>query len=78
MKEIYQALKAQHPRIFATAAYDGRKNLYSATRFPFEGDSQEYQITLDAAAAAGAATGQREPKLWRVRLSKTHQEINLE
>ncbi|KAG8867108.1 hypothetical protein FRB97_003547, partial [Tulasnella sp. 331] len=78
MKEIYQALRAQNPNLFATAAYDGRKNLYTARRFPFDGDSQEYQVTLDAAVAAGAVTGQGEPMMHRVCLTKTHQDINPE
>ncbi|KAG8980827.1 hypothetical protein FRB95_001180 [Tulasnella sp. JGI-2019a] len=78
MRELYQALKAQHPQVFGTSAYDGRKNLYSAIKFPFENDSQEYQITLDTPPAGGVAPGGREPKMWRIRLTKTHQEINPE
>ncbi|KAG8885867.1 hypothetical protein FRB97_009029 [Tulasnella sp. 331] len=76
-EELYQKLKSLHPQIFGEAAYDGRKNLYSPNRFPFDGDIQEYQITLSPAPAPGAPPG-REPKMHRIRITKTHQEINPE
>ena len=64
MQEIYQHLKKQYPEIFGNLAFDGRKNLYSSFHIPFEGDRQEYQVQLSP-----------QGKVYRVRFTKTHQEI---
>ncbi|KAG9005746.1 hypothetical protein FRB94_001312 [Tulasnella sp. JGI-2019a] len=76
-EELFQKLKRLHPQIFGESAYDGRKNLYCPTRLPFDGDIQEYQITLSPEPVPGAPPG-KEPKMHRVRITKTHQEINPE
>lgn len=64
MQEIYQHLKKENPTIFGSLAFDGRKNLYSSFRIPFEGDRQEYHVQLNPNG-----------KTYRVRFTKTHQEI---
>ncbi|KAG8903832.1 hypothetical protein FRB99_002683 [Tulasnella sp. 403] len=73
MKELYQTLKLQHPALFGPLAFDGRKNLYSPSRLPFENDTQEYHISLQPQTATS-----RPSKVYRIRFSKTHQEINPE
>lgn len=73
MQELYQKLKKDHPDIFGKLAFDGRKNIYSSTRLPFQGDRQEYQVQLRE--GGGPAAGGRAPKVYHVRFTKTHQEI---
>ena len=71
MQELYQKLKKDFPAIFSSLAFDGRKNLYSATRLPFQGDRQEYQVQLQTNPSASGKAA----KVYHVRFTKTHQEI---
>ncbi|KAG8934335.1 hypothetical protein FRC01_003583 [Tulasnella sp. 417] len=71
MQELYQKLKRMHPEIFGNLAFDGRKNLYSSTYLPFPNDRAEYQVQLQE----GNSPNGKAPKVYRVRFTKTHQEI---
>ncbi|KAG8936503.1 hypothetical protein FRC02_001469 [Tulasnella sp. 418] len=77
-QDLVQALKAKHPDVLQNVVHDGRKNIYSSTRLPFEGDRQEYHISLTPTPPPGTTTNGRTPKVYRIRISKTDQEINSE
>ncbi|KAA1466451.1 argonaute-like protein [Dentipellis sp. KUC8613] len=58
------------PQVFTPrGAYDGRKNLFAASRFTF-GDSAEFDVALSSAGAApDASRPGKGPKVYKVRLT---------
>ncbi|KAJ7228592.1 argonaute-like protein, partial [Mycena pura] len=63
------------PQIFTPrCVYDGRKNIFSIRRLPFETGSQEFDVTLADATASASGKG---PKVYKIKLTHVA-EINPE
>lgn len=63
------------PQIFTPrCVYDGRKNIFSIRRLPFDTGSQEFDVTLADASASSSGKG---PKVYKIKLTHVA-EINPE
>ncbi|THH32884.1 hypothetical protein EUX98_g1281 [Antrodiella citrinella] len=68
------------PAIFTPkSVYDGRKNMFSVRRYPFENDTQTFDVTLADPRVPDSPPreNQRGPKIYKVKLTKVA-EINPE
>ncbi|KAF8529210.1 argonaute-like protein [Hysterangium stoloniferum] len=74
--DIIKALQESNPTTFTPkAVYDGRKNLFAIRALPLKnGDKEEFRVMLKSEGAPQAPPSKKkEPKEYRVRLSKVAQ-----
>ncbi|CAL1700780.1 unnamed protein product [Somion occarium] len=81
MELIVKLQERDHPEIFTPrGVYDGRKNMFSVKRFPFENDTRTFDVTLsdpNVQDSPGRAAVGRGPKIYKIKLTKVA-EINPE
>ncbi|KAK7695892.1 hypothetical protein QCA50_000531 [Cerrena zonata] len=81
MELIVRLQEVIHPDIFEPkGVYDGRKNMFSIRRYPFENDTRIFDVTLGdtiQGSPGGTVKSNKGPKVYKIKLAKVA-EINPE